>query len=164
MNEISILIQISIVVLIFATLITYLLVKIPRQYALKFLLIPATLALALFMTLTIPSLLGYAYPGKPRGEFTYVSHDVEKNGKVDLLAKINGNMRLFKFDGTPEILQQLALARALTGQGQTIIGKFKGNDKMGFPGLYASPSPLEIHSPHNYGLLPPKDAKPSTGQ
>lgn len=157
---ITTLIQLAISVLVFATLVVYLLIKIPRRYLMKFILIPATLALALFMGLTIPNLLGYAYPGKPNGEFVYLSHTIKDN-KVILLANIHGSERLYTFKGNPEILQRLAQAQALTQQGQTVTGKFGKSDGFAFPGLYPSDSPLSIHAPPNYGMLPPKDEHPA---
>lgn len=153
----STLIQLAISLLVLALLIAYLLVKIPKSYKLKLLLIPVVFILALYMGTTIPGLLGYAYPGRPKGEFTYVSHQIEQGDKVELLAKINGNMRLYSFKGDPDTDAQLANAQALTARGETVTGKFKNPDKFGFPGLYQSPSPLEIKSPHNYGMLPPKN-------
>lgn len=159
MNEVATLVQLALGLLVFATLIAYLLTKIPKQYRLKLVLIPATLILALYMGLTIPQLLGYAYPGQPQGKFTYVSHTVNKNGKVTLVTKDGkGNFRLYEFTPGPGTLDQLAKAQGMAQKGQTVTGKFKGKvDRFGFPGLFPTSSPLEIKSPPNYGMLPPKN-------
>jgi hypothetical protein len=163
MAEVGTLIQIAVAILLFATLITYLLIKIPRKYRFKLMAIPATFALALYIAMTIPNLLGYAYPGKPKGDFTYISHSV-KNNKVTLLAAgKDGKPRLYQFPDDPDTDAKLNQARALSQRGQKVEGKFKNLDPSGFPGLYYAPSPLEIHSPHNYGMLPPKDPTPQQG-
>lgn len=150
------LIKLTIGCLLFATLVAYVLTKIPNRYYFKWATIPAVFALSLYMGLTIPDLLGYAYPGHPHGTFTYVSHHIDNQGKVFLLAISHGKVRLYEFAGSPDTDGALAKAQEMTQQGQTVTGKFKTKSKFGFPGLFDSDSPIEIKAPNNYGMLPPK--------
>ena len=149
------LIQLAIVILVFAALVAYLLIKIPRSYKLKFVLIPVSFALALYMGITIPNLLGYAYPGYPQGQFTYMEHTVSE-GKIILLAKTKAKERLYSFPYNSGIAAELATAKNITQLGLQVTGQFRGKSGFAFPGLFGSQSKLTISSPTHNGQLPSK--------
>ncbi len=149
------LVQLAIVILVFAGLVAYLLIKIPRSYKFKFLLIPAGFALALYAGVTIPDLLGYAYPGYPRGQFIYMQHTVSA-GRIVLLAETKGKERLYSFPYNSGMAAQLAAAKNITQLGLQVTGQFKGKSGFAFPGLFGSQSTLTIHSPIHNGHLPEK--------
>lgn len=154
----STLIHLAVAWLLFAGLIAYLITRLPKSYKLKFVLIPATFVLALYVGLTIPQLMGYPFPGHPTGEFAFMSSQVNKN-KVTMLVKYpDGKMRLYSFRADNRTSAQIEIAQGETDKGSTVIGSFQSSigDKFQFPGLDHSLAPLEIKAPHNFGLLPNK--------
>jgi hypothetical protein len=107
------------------------------------------------MGITIPNLLGYAYPGYPRGQFTYVEHTVSE-GKIILLAKNKDKERLYSFPYNSGIAAQLATAEKITQLGVQVSGQFRAKSGFAFPGLFGSESKLTISSPTHNGQLPSK--------
>jgi len=118
----------------FALFAGYLVIRTPVSYWLKWFMIPLTLILALYLSFSIPDLMGRAYPHWPKDRVEYLDHavisDIKGQGKhIEMWMKSSGkgsdkSTRLYSVPFSSELAKELDDAKAARQQGIPTFGKF----------------------------------------
>jgi hypothetical protein len=135
----------------------YLLIKVPKGYALKYLAIPLMIMMGLQFVMTLPQVLGRPKLGYPEANFKLVGYKmdfVDHKLVIQAWVKEADQSKLYQFPFSEEVAAQLAKMAAHGGQ-----GKFEKKGGGKGTGQGDSETLSEIDIPHEN--LPSKDQSPT---
>lgn len=105
---------------------TYLLVKVPNKYTLKWIGIPLLLVGSYFSYIEYGQSLGYAVPNIPDGQFVYIAHHPVNKQTLELwVVEKNGRSRVYSLPWSKLLEQKLTTAEERKGKGIVTIGHLR---------------------------------------
>lgn len=111
---------------ILAAFYTYLLVKVPNKYMLKWVGIPLLLIGSYFSYIEYGQSLGYAVPNIPDGQFVYIAHHPINRELVELwVIEKNGRSRVYSLPWSKLLEDKLLGAQTKAAKGIVQIGKLR---------------------------------------
>lgn len=99
----------------------YMIVKLPKTYYLKYLLIPVVLAYGLIVGINLPDVQGYPYPSYPQGKFLLInfrSIGVDQTRVIELWITRGGRSRLYVIPYDEKTEQMLKMAKIREQEGE----------------------------------------------
>lgn len=128
----------------------YTFIQVPKDYLLKWFLIPAAIILPFVAPIIFTPLLGIAYPHKLPDKFNLVAYNVviEKNRLtgIEVWTTQDGKTRLYRIKYSPRKEEQLKQAMAAKKPGTAVQMKKKDKDgKEGTPGESGYEDEFEVN-------------------